>query len=52
MPDLNEAKTRALLINPQLETAGWNLENLPALLHRWSKSRSAGRPHDNTGDGG
>jgi hypothetical protein len=27
-------------------------ENLPALLHRWSKSRSAGRPHDNTGDGG
>jgi hypothetical protein len=25
MPDLNEAKTRALLINPQLEKAGWNL---------------------------
>jgi type I site-specific restriction endonuclease len=25
MPDLNEAKTRAALINPQLEKAGWNL---------------------------
>jgi type I site-specific restriction endonuclease len=27
MPDLNEAKTRALLINPQLERAGWNLSD-------------------------
>jgi type I restriction enzyme, R subunit len=27
MPDLNEAKTRALLINPQLEKAGWNLSD-------------------------
>jgi hypothetical protein len=26
-------------------------ENLPALLYRWSKSRSAGRPHDTAGDG-
>jgi type I site-specific restriction endonuclease len=25
--DLNEAKTRALLINPQLERAGWNLSD-------------------------
>jgi type I site-specific restriction endonuclease len=27
MPDLNEAKTQALLINPQLEKAGWNLSD-------------------------
>src|SRR5260370_509976 len=27
MPDLNETKTRALLINPQLERAGWNLSD-------------------------
>jgi type I site-specific restriction endonuclease len=27
MPDLNEAKTRAKLINPQLEKAGWNLSD-------------------------
>jgi type I restriction enzyme, R subunit len=27
MPDLNEAKTRALLINPQLKKAGWNLSD-------------------------
>ena len=27
MPDLNEAKTRAALINPQLEKAGWNLSD-------------------------
>ena len=27
MPNLNEAKTRALLINPQLEKAGWNLSD-------------------------
>ena len=27
MPNLNEAKTRALLINPQLERAGWNLSD-------------------------
>jgi hypothetical protein len=27
MPDLNEAKTRAFLINPQLEKAGWNLSD-------------------------
>jgi type I restriction enzyme R subunit len=27
MPDLNEGKTRALLINPQLERAGWNLSD-------------------------
>jgi type I restriction enzyme R subunit len=27
MPDLNEATTRALLINPQLERAGWNLSD-------------------------
>jgi type I restriction enzyme, R subunit len=27
MPDLNEAKTRASLINPQLEKAGWNLSD-------------------------
>ena len=27
MPDLNEAKTRASLINPQLEEAGWNLSD-------------------------
>lgn len=27
MPDLNEAKTRAILINPQLERAGWNLSD-------------------------
>jgi type I restriction enzyme R subunit len=27
MPDLNEAKTRALLINPRLEKAGWNLSD-------------------------
>jgi type I restriction enzyme, R subunit len=27
MPDLNEAKTRAALINPQLEEAGWNLSD-------------------------
>lgn len=27
MPDLNEAKTRALLINPQLEKPGWNLSD-------------------------
>jgi type I restriction enzyme R subunit len=27
MPDHNEAKTRALLINPQLERAGWNLSD-------------------------
>lgn len=27
MPDLNEAKTRALLINPQLERGGWNLSD-------------------------
>src|SRR6476620_1568336 len=27
MPDLNEAKTRALLINPQLERVGWNLSD-------------------------
>jgi hypothetical protein len=26
-------------------------ENLPTLLHRWSKSRSTGRPLDNAGDG-
>jgi type I site-specific restriction endonuclease len=25
--DLNEARTRALLINPQLERAGWNLSD-------------------------
>src|SRR5262245_58177264 len=25
--DLNEARTRALLINPQLEKAGWNLSD-------------------------
>jgi hypothetical protein len=27
-------------------------ENLPALLYRWSKSRSAGRPHDTAGEVG
>jgi type I restriction enzyme, R subunit len=27
MPDLNEARTRASLINPQLEKAGWNLSD-------------------------
>jgi type I site-specific restriction endonuclease len=27
MPDLNEARTRAALINPQLEKAGWNLSD-------------------------
>lgn len=27
MPDLNEAKTRASLINPQLEKADWNLSD-------------------------
>jgi type I restriction enzyme, R subunit len=27
MPDLTEAKTRASLINPQLEKAGWNLSD-------------------------
>jgi type I restriction enzyme, R subunit len=27
MPDLNEAKTRPLLIDPQLEKAGWNLSD-------------------------
>src|SRR6266566_2455706 len=27
MPDLNEGMTRALLINPQLERAGWNLSD-------------------------
>ena len=27
MPDLTEAKTRALLIDPQLEKAGWNLSD-------------------------
>ena len=27
MPDLNEAKTRASLIDPQLEKAGWNLSD-------------------------
>jgi type I restriction enzyme, S subunit len=27
MPDLNEAKTRALLINPRLERANWNLSD-------------------------
>ena len=27
MPHLNEAKTRALLINPQLERADWNLSD-------------------------
>jgi hypothetical protein len=27
MPDHNEAKTRALPINPQLEKAGWKLSN-------------------------
>jgi hypothetical protein len=25
--DLNEARTRALLINPQLERSGWNLSD-------------------------
>ena len=27
MPDLNEPQTRALLINPQLVGAGWNLSD-------------------------
>ena len=27
MPNLTEAKTRARLINPQLERAGWNLSD-------------------------
>ena len=27
MPHLNEARTRAALINPQLEKAGWNLND-------------------------
>ena len=27
MPDYTEVKTRALLINPQLEKAGWNLSD-------------------------
>src|SRR5690348_7645527 len=27
MRDLNEARTRALLINPQLEKVGWNLSD-------------------------
>jgi type I restriction enzyme, R subunit len=27
MPDLNEARTRAILIDPQLEKAGWNLRD-------------------------
>ena len=27
MSDLNEARTRALLINPQLEKVGWNLSD-------------------------
>jgi type I restriction enzyme R subunit len=27
MPDLNEAKTRAALVNPQLERAGWSLSD-------------------------
>jgi hypothetical protein len=35
----------------QPEGSAITKENLPTLLHRWCKSRSAGRPHDNAGDG-
>jgi hypothetical protein len=36
----------------QPEGTAINKENLPTLLHRWSKARSAGRPSTGAGDGG
>lgn len=36
----------------QPEGTAINKDNLPTLLHRWSKARSAGRPSTSAGDGG